>query len=85
MDEIKNLVLHFLFCYHGCQIRTIKRICVDLCDKNYSEVDCRYDVIKAFKELEREGKIAYIPVDKMDELERRYFESDSSPIYRIIK
>ena len=84
MDEIKDLVLHYLLCYHGCQTRAIKRICVDLCDRNYSEFDCRYDVIQAFKDLEQEGKIIYIPVNEMNELERRYFESDSSPIYRIV-
>ena len=85
MDNIKELIMHYLFCYDGCQTRTIQRICLDLCDRNYSESACRLDIIQGFKELEKEGKIVYIPFNKMTSYERKYFISDSSPIYRIIK
>ena len=85
MNEIKELILQYLLCYGGSQLRTINRICVDLCGKNYSEYNCRKDVIQGFKELEREEKIKYISLNEMTEFERKYFELDSSPIYRIVK
>ena len=83
--KIKETIMHYIGVYDGCENRVIQRT-IESHRREFKNNDQAFLAVnQCIIWLIENNYIVRVNYDEMTDMQRRYFESDGGPIYKIIR